>query len=748
MKARISEAVKFLQRLRPQGPWVLTAIVPDGATTTITARNENDVAAFITRYDGKRNLYYSVNPTRTEMNKKAKKTDIAAVEYALADLDPADGETSEAAKTRYLKQLNGGSFRPAPTTALDCGNGMQCLWRLKEQIVLGKPVNGKFAPEDKAKIDDVEARVKAVMMRLGSQAGNAEHRPHPAPAGHHQPAERGEEARPGGCRARPRLLWFNGYQPSAVGVPEAGGMRSKPRPVRRSRPLATRRRLLHAGRIQRGRPGTGYPRQRGQGRALGTGLVRLLTRCCDAATSPRQSSQVLLDRDNGISEHVYDQAKPREYAERQVAQAMAEIEFICNKTGKIRSPTSAQHPHRAAQAGRDGALRSVCRSHPDRWAAGLRPGAGGCRGQSDLAVVRPAVPLQARRMNCMRIVVNDTARLNGFHPVRDYLDGLRWDGMPRIDRWLVDLRRCRGHRLHAGGGRADADRRGAAGAPAGLQVRRDAGAGTAAAGHRQVIGTRRPGGARRLVFRRPAAQCRRQARDRELRGRWIVEAAELSGMRKADVEHLKAFLSRRIDRARMAYGRLPIEAPRQCIVIGTTNKSRISARHHRQSALLAGAGQGFDLAALRRDRDQLWAEAAAREANGESIRLAPELWPQARNEQKQRPRRRSVRCRTRRPSRRPRRQNSRCDVWTILDLRGAQLTQEVFMRSSEAMKRIGWKRPNKSGMLRFGGKPVSAFAHGNSRWAIKVSRDQYRLYVESEEAIEARKEARKKERRA
>ena len=79
----------FLEKLRPGGPWVLTAIVPDGATTTITARTPDEVEAFVRKHDGKRNLYYSVNPTRTAMCKKAAKTDIAAIEYALADLDPA-----------------------------------------------------------------------------------------------------------------------------------------------------------------------------------------------------------------------------------------------------------------------------------------------------------------------------------------------------------------------------------------------------------------------------------------------------------------------------------------------------------------------------------------------------------------------------------------------------------------------------------------------------------------------------------
>ena len=56
-----------------------------------------------------------------------------------------------------------------------------------------------------------------------------------------------------------------------------------------------------------------------------------------------------------------------------------------------------------------------------------------------------------------------------------------------------------------------------------------------------------------------------------LQGRWIVEAAELTGMRRSDAEHLKSFLSRRRDRARMAYGRIPNEVPRQCVIIGTTN---------------------------------------------------------------------------------------------------------------------------------------------------------------------------------
>src|SRR5262249_11845047 len=138
----------------------------------------------------------------------------------------------------------------------------------------------------------------------------------------------------------------------------------------------------------------------------------------------------------------------------------------------------------------------------------------------------------------------------------------------------------------------------------------------------------------------------------------------------------------------------------------------------------------FDLKALRRDRDQLWAEAAVREAEGESIRLAPELWPKAGMEQQQRLADDPFVAHL---------DNYLCaaagriksaDLPVILDLRGAQLAQEAGVRISEAMRRLGWKRPNKSGQLRFDGHKQAAWVKGDSRKRIKVDRDQYGLMVE------------------
>ena len=115
-------AVDFLRKLRPDGPWALTAIEPDGAATTRIFEDEDKAAAFVNKHNGKRNLYYSPNPTRSGLNSKATKADITAAEFAHADLDPLDDETPETAKQRYLAELE--AFQPHYTALIDSGNGL------------------------------------------------------------------------------------------------------------------------------------------------------------------------------------------------------------------------------------------------------------------------------------------------------------------------------------------------------------------------------------------------------------------------------------------------------------------------------------------------------------------------------------------------------------------------------------------------------------------------------------------------
>ena len=174
------EAVAFLERLRPAGPWVLTAILPDMLpgqlpTITITAQEVDEVRDFIAKYNGQRNLYYSVNPTRKPTNKKASKTNIDAIEFALADCDPRDDESPEDAKARYMDAIEASSVH-WPTFIVDSGNGLQFGWRLADRLVLPDPVQddkGHDVLSEPARVvvDDVEARFKAVMERLDAKAG-------------------------------------------------------------------------------------------------------------------------------------------------------------------------------------------------------------------------------------------------------------------------------------------------------------------------------------------------------------------------------------------------------------------------------------------------------------------------------------------------------------------------------------------------------------------------------------------------
>ncbi len=234
-----------------------------------------------------------------------------------------------------------------------------------------------------------------------------------------------------------------------------------------------------------------------------------------------------------------------------------------------------------------------------------------------------------------RTVVVDHAHAGAFHPVRDYLAGLTWDETPRLDRWLVEY-----------GGAADSEYCRAVGAlmliAAVRRVRRPGVKFDEMPVLESPQGTNKSSALAALcpdsswfTDDLPLDVTSKEVIERT-NGRWIVEAAELSGLRKGDIEHLKAFLSRQVDVARLAYGRTTTERPRHFIVVGTTNSDAYlkDATGNRRFWPLRVAG--FDLDRLRADRDQLWAEAARREAAGESIRLDPALWPHAEVQQERR----------------------------------------------------------------------------------------------------------------
>lgn len=119
-------------------------------------------------------------------------------------------------------------------------------------------------------------------------------------------------------------------------------------------------------------------------------------------------------------------------------------------------------------------------------------------------------------------------------------------------------------------------------------------------------------------------------------GKWIVEAPELKGLVGRGVDHVKAFLSRRFDKARMSYDRNAIERGREWVAAATTNDGKYLDDPTGNRRVWPVVTTAVDLDAIRRDRDQLWAEAAQREASGASIRMPRHLWAVAAEEQAER----------------------------------------------------------------------------------------------------------------
>jgi predicted P-loop ATPase len=235
-----------------------------------------------------------------------------------------------------------------------------------------------------------------------------------------------------------------------------------------------------------------------------------------------------------------------------------------------------------------------------------------------------------------RRVIDDLVARNPYHPVKQYLNGLVWDGVARIDTWLT-----------VAASAEDTEYTRAISAImliAAVRRIREPGA-----KYDEMVvwespqGSNKSSAAQALCPRHEwfSDDLRLNLHAKELieatLGKWIIEASDLAGKRKAEVEQLKAMLSRQRDGpARMAYARVPVQRPRHFIIVGTTNSDAYLTDATGSRRFWPVAVGRFDTEWIIATRDQLWAEASVREAAGASIRLPEELWPQAGAEQEKR----------------------------------------------------------------------------------------------------------------
>ena len=126
----------------------------------------------------------------------------------------------------------------------------------------------------------------------------------------------------------------------------------------------------------------------------------------------------------------------------------------------------------------------------------------------------------------------------------------------------------------------------------------------------------------------------------KLQGYWIHEIGELAGMKKADLDKVKAFVSRCDDKYRASFGRRVTPHPRQCIFFGTTNSENgylrdITGNRRFWNVKVTGESKYKPWEMTQEIIDQIWAEVILLAKAGEKLYLPPDLESYAQEEQRE-----------------------------------------------------------------------------------------------------------------
>ena len=461
----MSEIADFLTRFRPGGPWLLTAIVPDGMTNTRTFIDANAAERWaLDENAAGRNLYFSVNQTTRALDKKATKADIARVEFLHVDLDPRAGEDLASERERIRKRLNGSLAAdgiPPPSFIIDSGGGYQAFWRLAQPIELDG---------DPAKVEDAERYNIELACKLGGDATHNIDRimrlpgggltnwptvkkqekgrepaptklydwpaaePYPLAAFKQAPAARADSPlKASSSRKAPSAKQTLGPVPAGpYGVAELEAWATTNGKQLPDTALAA---LVHG----RDADPDKYPSRSEAAWAVCCGLARV-------GVPDELIVAALLDKNNGGAAHVLAQQKPTAYAHMQVAKARAEVEkqasLRWDRTNKAGEPLPSYWNTRVALQ-----LMGVeCRydKFRDRHLVGaheLQEFAGEFSDHAE-RILRDEIfrrfGFDPGELNTNKAVMSLCTE-NRFDSLFDHLEALpTWDKVPRLDSWLID----------------------------------------------------------------------------------------------------------------------------------------------------------------------------------------------------------------------------------------------------------------------------------------------------------------------
>ncbi len=215
--------------------------------------------------------------------------------------------------------------------------------------------------------------------------------------------------------------------------------------------------------------------------------------------------------------------------------------------------------------------------------------------------------------NLVAETVRVVAERHKYHPVRDYLNSLTWDGLIRLKTWLIkylgaddgpfirSIGQCfmigAVSRIFSPGCKFDNV----------MILEGDQGIGKSTA----LAVLANP------WFSDTPFDLGSKDAFLAMRGKWIIEIGELDTFSRAENSRAKQFFASRVDTYRAPYGRHTSDIPRQCVFVGTANPDQYLKDETGNRRYWPVLSHKVNLDRLRRDRDQLWAEAVSLLQSGE-----------------------------------------------------------------------------------------------------------------------------------
>ena len=587
-------ALDFLDSWMPGGPWTLTAIEPD--TKEIETRTFTDVNRtqhWIDKWQGNRNIYFSVNRPKAHLTKKAEKSDIGLCVGLHVDIDAPAGADLGKVKPELISKLQTYDLRP--TAIIDSGGGAQGFWRLREPAVINGPDS----------ITRFEALNRGIENAVGGDHCHNIDRIMRVPGTLNIPDARKREKGRQICLASVvEREWARLYDPADFTPADT----TKPNGHADGKNSHDNSRSAKAWR-------------------LGAKLRR------DGATFEQMCEALRTDPETADWARTKGQANGgREFRRIWAKAAPGGADWLAaaqlDKAGEPRPNllnsmlAMRTDPKLCDAFAYDEMLRAPILVAPlpgDDEKFSPRPVR-----DTDVGIVQEYMQrggLQKIAKDVTYQAVDLRAQECAFHPVRDYLNALCWDRQCRVDGWLSHYLGAEDSDYHRGIGRlflvAMVARIFEPGSKADYMPILEGPQGAMKSTACAVLGGQ--------WFSDNLPDIRSAGKDvaQHLNGKWLVEVAEMSALDRTEAAALKAFLTRTVERYRPSYGRKEVIEPRQCLFIGTTNKTAYLRDETGGRRFWPIKVSYIDIDALTRDRDQLLAEAVR------LYRSGVQWWPDA-----------------------------------------------------------------------------------------------------------------------